>query len=431
MPSVNDKSRVGTRYLYPNDPVRRACLKAGLYKEIPATDPLLTEFRSHLINDLQMKKGDVATGIVTKVARFVYHFQSLCRPTVDPPIAIDVATLSHRQHCGAYIAKLRSAGVCGAGQKNYVTAVRKFLQFLIASSSLPDEDCKQAQRLLEALNKVRSGVQSAVNKDMGNKNLRHILHPTENTCQLDQVMQAVNSEAISTDVHNAIARAKAISEKRRGGDFSKIAPKEHRLVSRYLGGAIIQLEHCQRPGVCSAMTLDEVVQAIDMGDEMYLVGVLEHKTSTTHPAFIAFNGDQMQMMRDYMKYVRGEMPEDGTPDKSPFFRSQAGKPIKNFSQELNRLQLAYGILLKKSKGGSVTYTAGHARRALEAANKVRNKGDNSRMKAISDYLTHSQDVALKHNARTTTQEVKDARRAMNSLIHGYSSQGPRPLIPML
>ena len=141
---------------------------------------------------------------------------------------------------------------------------------------------------------------------MGNKNLRHILHPTENTCQLDQVMQAVNSEAISTDVHNAIARAKAISEKRRGGDFSKIAPKEHRLVTRYLGGAIIQLEHCQRPGVCSAMTLDEVVQAIDMGDEMYLVGVLEHKTSTTHPALIAFNGQHMQMMRDYMKYVRGE-----------------------------------------------------------------------------------------------------------------------------
>ena len=48
MPSVNDKSRVGTRYLYPNDPVRRACLKAGLYKEIPATDLLLTEFKSHL-----------------------------------------------------------------------------------------------------------------------------------------------------------------------------------------------------------------------------------------------------------------------------------------------------------------------------------------------------------------------------------------------
>ena len=66
---------------------------------------------------------------------------------------------------------------------------------------------------------------------------------------------------------------------------------------------------------------------------------------------------------------------------------------------------------------------------MEAANKVRNKGDNSRMKAISDYLTHSQDVALKHYARTTTQEVKDARRAMNSLIHGHSSQGPAPANP--
>ena len=155
-----------------------------------------------------------------------------------------------------------------------------------------------------------------------------------------------------------------------------------------------------------------------------MVGVTEHKTSTTYPACIAFNGDQMQMMRDYMKYVRGEMLEDGTPDKSPFFRMQHGKHIKNFSQELDRLQLAYGILLKKTKGGSVTYTAGHARRTLEAASKVLYKGDNSRMKSGSDYLTHSQDVVLKHYARTSYEEVKDARRAMDSLIRGQSSQGP-------
>ena len=174
------------------------------------------------------------------------------------------------------------------------------------------------------------------------------------------------------------------------------------------------------------MTLDEVVKAVDIGDDTYLVGVTEHKTSTTYPAYIAFNGDQMQMMRDYMKYVRGEMPEDGTPDKSPFFRTQQGKHIKNFSQELNRLQLAYGILLKKTKGGSVTYTASHARRALEAASKVFYKGDNCRMKSVSDYLTHSQDVVLKHYARITYEEVKDARRAMDSLIRGQSSQGPAP-----
>ena len=169
----------------------------------------------------------------------------------------------------------------------------------------------------------------------------------------------------------------------------RLAGKEHRLVTRYLGGAVIQLAHCQRPGVCSSMTLDEVVKAVDIGDDTYLVGVTEHKTSTTYPACITFNGDQMQMMQDYMKYVRGEMLEDGTPDKSPFFRMQHGKHIKNFSHELDRLQLAYGILLKKTKGSSVTYTAGHARRALEAASKVFYKGDNSCMKSVSDYLTQS------------------------------------------
>ena len=248
MPSVNDKSREGKRYLYANDLVRQALVKTGLFEGIPATDSLLTGFKTHLMNDLQMKKGDAATAIVTRVARFFYHFQSLCRPTSDPPIAIDVATLSQREHCGSFFANLRSAGVGGAGQKNYITAVRKFLNFLIASSSLPDEDCRQAERLLAAINMVKIGVQSAVNKDQGDNNLRHIMYPTENTCQLKLVMQAVTSEAISTDVHNAIARAKAISEKRRGGDFIKISGKEHRLVTRYLGGAVIQLAHCQRPG---------------------------------------------------------------------------------------------------------------------------------------------------------------------------------------
>ena len=48
------------------------------------------------------------------------------------------------------------------------------------------------------------------------------------------------------------------------------------------------------------------------------------------------------------------------------------------------------------------------------------------MKSVSDYLTHSQDVVLKHYARTTYEEVKDARRAMDSLIRGQSSQGPAP-----
>ena len=104
MPSVNDKSREGKRYLYANDPVRHALVKTGLYKEIPATDPLLTGFKTRLMNDLQMKKGDAATAILTRVARIFYHFQSLCRPTADPPIAIDVATLSQREHCDSFFA---------------------------------------------------------------------------------------------------------------------------------------------------------------------------------------------------------------------------------------------------------------------------------------------------------------------------------------
>ena len=68
----------------------------SLDKEIPGTDWLLIEFRAHLMNDLQQRKGDAATVTVTvtRMVRVLYHFQSVCCPTTDPPTAIHVANLS-------------------------------------------------------------------------------------------------------------------------------------------------------------------------------------------------------------------------------------------------------------------------------------------------------------------------------------------------
>ena len=412
LPSVN-KSKAGIRYAYANSPVRSSLVKAGLYKEIPATDRLLSEFKGHLMSDLLMMKGDAATMTVTRVARFFYHFQSLCCPTTDPPTAIDVATLAHREHCRSFFAKLRSAGVSSCGQKNYVNAVRKFLQFLIASTDLPDADSLQAERLRAAINMVKTSGPSAVNRDQGDNNLRHVMEAKP----LNEVMQALTAEVITTDVHNAIARAKHMNATRRGGQIKKISDKEHRLVTRYLGGAVIQLAHCQRPGVASHMTLEEVVTAVDIGDDTHLVGVKQYNTSTTYPVCVAFSGGQMKLMRDYMVFIRGEMPEDGAAGTSPFFRSPSGSPIGNFTKELNRLQVAYGIILEKTKAGPVCFTAGHARKALGAANRIVFKGDTERMKSVSDYLTH---------AYTTQQEIKCARMAIDSLIHGQSAQEPAP-----
>ena len=63
-------------------------------------------------------------------------------------------------------------------------------------------------------------------------------------------------------------------------------------------------------------------------------------------------------------------------------------------------------------------------RAMEAANKVYDKGDTEHMKSVSDYLTHSKDVVKKHYAHTTHEEVKGARMAMDSLIRAKSAQEP-------
>ena len=96
--AVDRRSKMGVSFTYANSPVRQALVKAGLYKEILATDPLLTQFRAHLMHDLQMRKRGMATSTVTRVARFFYHIQSCFCPTADPSTAIDVSSLSHREH---------------------------------------------------------------------------------------------------------------------------------------------------------------------------------------------------------------------------------------------------------------------------------------------------------------------------------------------
>ena len=120
-----------------------------------------------------------------------------------------------------------------------------------------------------------------------------MIDPTPNIKPLQEVWEAITSEEITTDVHNAIAREKEINATRRGRKIKIIPAKDHRLVTRYLGGAVIQLNHRQRPGVASHMTLEEVLKARDIDDDIHLVGVKEHRTSTTYPGCIAFRGDEM------------------------------------------------------------------------------------------------------------------------------------------
>ena len=66
--------------------------------------------------------------------------------------------------------------------------------------------------------------------------------------------------------------------------------------------------------------------------------------------YIVFIRGEMQMMCDYMVFIRGEMHEDGAAATSEFFRTPDGNKVGNFSKELNRLQVAYGIILKRRKG---------------------------------------------------------------------------------
>ena len=158
------------------------------------------------------------------------------------------------------------------------------MQSLISSFNLPDADCRQAERMRATIDVVKTGDQSAVYRDQGNKNLLHVIDPTPNIKPLQEVWQAITTEEITTDVHNAIARAKEINATRRGWKIKIIPAKDHRLVTRYLGGAVIQLNHYQRPGVTTHMPQEEVLKARDIGDDIHLVSVKEHNTSTTTQA---------------------------------------------------------------------------------------------------------------------------------------------------
>lgn len=186
------------------------------------------------------------------------------------------------------------------------------------------------------------GLNREVGKEEGVKNVRMMLDPTANRSSIQQVQQILNHKACTQDLKRVLEKAKELDPQNlRSGSKgkAKLDRKEVNLVYRYLG-SIIQLGHFHHPCVCENMTVEEFTLAVEH-QGFHIVVVRDHKTATKYPAAVAFSAEEFDMMQTYRTYIRGDMPEDDTPNDSKFFRNSCGNPISNFCTEIGRLQEKY------------------------------------------------------------------------------------------
>ncbi|KAJ8355195.1 hypothetical protein AAFF_G00086990 [Aldrovandia affinis] len=131
-----------------------------------------------------------------------------------------------------------------------------------------------------------------------------------------------------------------------------------------------------------------------------IVGVKEHKTAAQQVAVFALSDEEEMWFSIYYTHARpqvikaqskkrkrdeAEEESEGEAEKEErFFISTTGRPIYNASNDLNRLQAKYKVVLVTSQ---------LARRVFETATKSMSDAEKS---LVADYLTHSTVTAEKH-----------------------------------
>ena len=287
------------------------------------------------------------------------------------------------------------------------------------SSSESGVASRLVERSMPAMDAHVSAVHKSVRGGQAAKNVANLVDPSTRPVSLQTAQRAYTDPKVKQDVADAIARAKSSNEKRRSHQtLNDVPANDHRLVTRYLAGAVIQLCHFQRPVVASNLTVEEFALAMEVGDDgERLIAVKNHQMATSNPSCMILSKTDYQLMRDYLAFIRGEMPEDDEPSTSLFFRAPNGKPIQNMSKQLDSLQTGYDIVSKRTAAGAHGYTCNHARKAMDSASRSHFGSNSMELKSVIDYLTHSENVVRKHYARETFSEVMAARQSMLAVVN--------------
>ena len=428
-PAKSKRYRAGVRYNYEHDTVRRDLKEAGLYQEIPLTDPFLEGFKKYLTSTLQITNADMNLQKVTKVSRYMFFFMNKTDPTSSPPTQIKLESFVHRDKCGDYFSALEKCGMRAVGVKNNIIAMKHFTEYIMWCANITDEEMRTVKNFASSLKPHNAGAQKKTVREQAAKNVAHMIDPLARPVSLTTVQMAYKRPDIIADVNRVIKQAKELNAMRRVTEpLVKVKDSDHHLVTRYLAGAVFQLGHFQRPGVPSKMTIEEYLKVVDIDEDNHMIAVKNHKTATSYPACVVLNGSEMNMMKDYWSFIRGPMPDDLAPAVSRFFRNPVGNGIDNMNKELTRLQTRYGIVKQTSEGGKRTYTSSDARKSLEVANREHYRGNADAQKNVSDYLAHSRDVAMKHYSKKKHEDVVMARNSILKLTNsdGGPSSDPTP-----
>ena len=171
---------------------------------------------------------------------------------------------------------------------------------------------------------------------------------------------------------------------------------------------LLAFDHFQRPGVAQSMTVFE----FDNGrwlEGRYVVGMRKHKTGASHPAVFSLRPEDHVLFARYRNDVRRPMADEATEetDGAFFFTTLGGKGYPSVSSELDKMQRKMGVRRVSSND---------ARHWMETASHYSGGSTHADHDGVSDYLTHSAEVAKKVYVIPRYTDVNVAKIHMERLV---------------
>ncbi|RVE63434.1 hypothetical protein OJAV_G00136240 [Oryzias javanicus] len=365
-------------------PLRARMQQNNLYAKFPPENPLLLEFRHHLVNVMQISNCQQEVDNVARVLRYI-------QPSGDE---INLDFIENTTVLGDYFDQLRRVGLSAATRINYIKSLLQFLKFLKISRGGGDHVFyHKCGHYMDFLTVLRKPISKSHSKDLCSKRHDYFVGEKTSIHTLRLVLRKAKKDIL--EMFRRLLNSEDLTE-------------EEKTRYRYYCEALLLLGHCQRPGVAEGLTVTEWLQRIKVNGRT-VVAVKSHKTANSQVASFALTEEEDSIIHQYYLSVRPCHLKDDSDNPSGadrLFVARNGTPVGSATNDLRRLHEYYKC---------PNVTSQQIRRAMETEGNARLTDEQKT--GLAHYLGK---VALVHYRMRDPTSIVDTANPMQVLTERSS-----------
>ena len=382
---------------------RTSLQDAGLHERVDADHPLLTDLQRYMERSSGCKSQQYRRGVVNHVRRLHHFLQKT--PENPHPTVLDPEAMTDPIKFKGFIEEF-GRHTSGCGQKSLEKNLKRYLYFLQEDYNVQFHNqplAKTVDYLMKCLAESTKATSKRIAEEMNNKAFRKMITGSQDGPTIRDVRAVIDDATLRGSVEDALSRGL------RAGHIVPHSTEANTYIQcvRYLM-CLLAFDHFQRPGVAQSMTVFE----FDNGRWLqgrYVVGVRKHKTGASHPAVFSLRPEDHVLFARYRNDVRRPMADEAMEetDGAFFFTTLGGKCYPSVSSELDKMQRKMGVRRVSSNA---------ARHWMETASHYSGGSTQADQDGVSDYLTHSAEVAKKVYVIPRYTDVNVAKIRMERLV---------------